>query len=190
MSKPIRKRVWITGLVVALGALLVWIDPRGPESVPIDPEAQADEPGHVLENAEVTLFGENGRISQSLATPRLIHTPQQNHTWVESPDALLYDSEQRQWLASADVGTLDTARQALTLTGNAHLIAPDEGWQLDSEELHYDGINAHAWSDVPVLLQQPPQTMNAERMDVWLDDSRVELSGRVRGHHPAETNRP
>lgn len=189
MLKRLKMRVWLTVLVVALGALLVWIDPRGPQEAGIDPEAQAQEPGHVLENAEITLFGDSGSVLQSLTTPRLIHTPQRGETWAERPQATLFDSEDRQWLASAEVGTLNTATQALLLSGSARLIAPDEGWQLDTELLHYDGLTQHAWSNTPVLLQQPPQQMSALNMDVWLNDSQVRLTDNVRGTHPPATQR-
>lgn len=189
MFKRLKVRLWLTALVIALGALLVWVDPGGSQDPVIDPEAQAQEPGHVLENAEITLFGNNGNVSQSLKTSRLIHTPQQSETWTEEPKAKLYDSENRQWLASADVGTLNTTTQALLLSGSAHLIAPDEGWQLDTELLHYDGLAKHAWSKTPVMLQQPPQRMSALNMDVWLNDSQIRLTDNVRGIHPPASQR-
>jgi lipopolysaccharide export system protein LptC len=77
----------------------------------------------------------------------------------------------------------------LLMSGSARLIAPDEGWQLDTELLHYDGLNQHAWSETPVVLQQPPQQMNASRMDVWLNKSQVRLTDNVRGTHPPATQR-
>lgn len=189
MFKRLKTRAGLAGLVIALGALLVWLDPGGPQQTAIDPEAQAQEPGHVLENAELTLFGDDGNIMQSLKTPRLLHTPQLSDTWAKEPRAVLYDSDSRQWLANADEGTLNTATQELVLTGSAQLIAPQEGWQLDTQELHYDGLNRHAWSETPVMLQQPPQQMNASRMDAWLNESRVRLTDNVRGIHPPATQR-
>lgn len=189
MLKQLKVRLWLGGLVIALGALLVWIDPGGLQDTVIDPEAQAQEPGHVLENAGITLFGDNGNVLQSLTTPRLIHTPQRSETWIEEPRAILHDNEDRQWLASAEVGTLNTRTQALQLSGSARLIAPDEGWQLDTERLHCDGLNQHAWSETPVLLQQPPQQMHASRMDVWLNESQVRLTDDVRGTHPPAAQR-
>ncbi|CAN0593362.1 unnamed protein product, partial [Ectocarpus sp. 12 AP-2014] len=171
MFKRLQTRVWLTGLVIALGALLVWLGPGGPQRVAIDPDAQAQEPGHVLENAEITLFGENGNALHHWRFSHLIHTPQSGETWSEEPRAILYDSENRQWLANAEVGTLNANTHALVLSGSARLIAPDEGWQLDTELLHYDGLKQHAWSETPVLLQQPPQQMSASRMDVWLNRS-------------------
>ncbi|MDX1712684.1 MAG: LPS export ABC transporter periplasmic protein LptC [Halomonas venusta] len=182
-----KKRVWITTIVFALGGVLAWLDPRGPQDQLIDPEARAQEPGHVLENAEITLFGDTGAIQQSLATPRLVHTPQTAMTEVTSPRATLFDREERQWLATAQSGTLNTDTQALTLAGSAQLLAPDEGWQLNTELLHYNGITRHAWSDAETILQQPPQRISASRMDVWLDDSQIRLTNNVRGVHPPAT---
>ncbi|WP_176472084.1 LPS export ABC transporter periplasmic protein LptC [Vreelandella alkaliphila] len=183
----VKKRIWITIMVLALGGVLVWLDPRGPQDQSIDAEARAQEPGHVLENAEITLFGDTGAIQQSLTTPRLVHTPQTAMTDVLSPRATLFDSEERQWLATAETGTLNTDTQALTLAGSAQLLAPDEGWQLNTELLHYDGITRHAWSDAETILQQPPQRIDASRMDVWLDDSQIRLTNNVRGIHPPAT---
>ena len=102
---------------------------------------------------------------------------------VTQPEATLFDSDNREWLAHANEGVLNTATQALTLSGDARLLAPTEGWQLDTELLHYDGVARHVWSEAPAVFQQPPQRMSASRMDVWLDDSQVRLTDNVRGHH-------
>ncbi|WP_434986021.1 LPS export ABC transporter periplasmic protein LptC [Vreelandella zhaodongensis] len=187
MRSRVKKRIWLTGMVVALGGFLVWLDPRGPRDQVVDPDAMAQEPGHVLENAEITLFGETGAIKQSLVTSHLVYTPQTAITDLTSPRAVLFDSEQRQWLATADTGTLNTDTQVLTLAGSAQLLAPDEGWQLDTELLRYDGMTRHAWSEAPAVLQQPPQRIDASRMDVWLDNSQVRLTNNVRGVHPPAT---
>lgn len=190
MHAQLKKRLWLTAMVITLGGFLVWLDPRGPRDQAVDPEARAQEPGHVLENAELTLFGETGAIKQSLKSSELVYIPQTAMTHLTSPRAVLFDSEQRQWRATADTGTLNTETQALTLAGSAQLLAPDEGWQLDSELLRYDGMTRHAWSEAPAVLQQPPQRMEASRMDVWLDDSQVRLTNNVRGVHPPATRSP
>ncbi|MFG6666760.1 LPS export ABC transporter periplasmic protein LptC [Halomonas sp. HNIBRBA4712] len=186
----IKKRLWMPALVIALGAWLVWLDPGGREALEVDPEVQREEPGHVLDNARLTLFDDTGAVSQRLETPQLIHTPQQALTEIEAPEATLFDSEQRQWLANADRGILQNERQTLVMEGNARLLAPDEGWQLDTERFVYDGRERHAYTEAPALLQQPPQRMSAERMDVWLDESRVRMSDNVRGTHPPVPARP
>ncbi|MBP5980993.1 MAG: LPS export ABC transporter periplasmic protein LptC [Halomonas sp.] len=190
MFSRVKRRVWLAGLVIALGILLVWLDPRGSQDQSVDLEAQAEEPGHVLENAEITLFGESGRIQQSLAAPLLVYIPQSTMAQATQPAATLFDSDNREWLANANEGELNTDTQELTLSGEARLIAPSEGWQLDTDLLHYDGLTRHAWSETPALLQQPPQRISASRMDVWLDDSQVRLTDNVSGHHPPVTQTP
>ncbi|OAZ92582.1 LPS export ABC transporter periplasmic protein LptC [Halomonas sp. G11] len=187
MLKTWPTRLGLALIVLALGGLLVWLDPGGLQTVPTDPDARAEEPGHVLHDAELTLFDEQGNIQQGLTTPRLVHTPQSASTLAETPHATLYDSERRVWNATSEIGTLNTRSQELTLSGDARLIAPEEGWQLDTDVLHYEGKTAHAWSDTHVLLQQPPQRMTARRMDAWLNEEEVRLEGDVQGHHPPET---
>ena len=40
MFKRLKTRVWLTGLFIALGALLVWLEPGGPQQVAIDPDGK------------------------------------------------------------------------------------------------------------------------------------------------------
>lgn len=183
----IRKRVWLLLVIITLGVLLAWLDLHDTRDAPSNPSARADEPGHVIENAELELYDEAGNLAQRLTSPRILHTPQQAMTRFDAPRATLIDSEQRQWHATANTGTLNGQQQRLKLDGDARLIAPDEGWQLDTQILYYDSQDAHAWSDSPALLQQPPQRIRAQRLDAWLNTSKVRLTGRVRGYHPPAT---
>lgn len=180
----LQKRAWLPLLIVALGVLLAWLDLRGTRQAPPDPAARAEEPGHVIENAELKLYDEAGNLTQRLASPHITHTPQQAITRFDMPHATLIDSEQREWRATANNGTLSGQQQRLTLDGDTRLTAPNEGWKLNTRTLHYDSVDRHAWSDTPVLLQQPPQRMQAQKLDAWLDTSEVRLKGQVRGHHP------
>ncbi len=183
----IRKRVWLLLVIVMLGGLLAWLDLHDNRSAPSDPSARADEPGHVIENAELELYDEAGNLTQQLTSPHILHTPQLAMTQLDTPHATLIDSEQREWQATANSGTLNGQQQRLKLDGDTRLIAPNEGWQLDTQTLYYDSQKAHAWSDSPALLQQPPQRIRAQRLDVWLDTSKVRLTDRVRGYHPPAT---
>ncbi|WNK21395.1 LPS export ABC transporter periplasmic protein LptC [Halomonas piscis] len=178
------RRAWLGLLVVALGVLLAWLDLRDTRQAPPDPAARAEEPGHVIENAELKLYDDAGNLTQRLASPHITHTPQQAITRFDMPHATLIDSEQREWRATANSGTLSGQQQRLTLDGDTRLTAPNQGWQLDTRTLHYDSVARHAWSDTPALLQQPPQRMRAQTLDAWLDTSKVRLKGQVRGFHP------
>ncbi len=180
-------RFWLLLVLLALGGVLVLLDPRDqPERGPI-PRDAAGEPDYYLEGARLTRFDDQGRAHQRLDTPRLSHTPQDDITRLETPDARLFDSAGRVWHAEADSGTLGPGGNPLTLSGSARLHAPEERWQLDTEILHFDADSGHAWSETPAQLQQPPQRMSGERFDAWIHDNRARLTDNVRGHHPPET---
>ncbi len=181
----LQKRLVLLVLVVGLGALLAWLDLHDTDPSRPDPEARAQEPSHVVENATLTRFDTHGRRHQILTTPLLTHTPERATTQLKEPQVTLFDSQQRRWHASARRGTIDR-RELLTLTGDARISAPEQGWQLDTEQLHYDSDNAYAYSNTPVRLQQPPQHMQAQRMELWLNHDALRLTGDVRGYHPAE----
>lgn len=183
----IHKRALLLLVIVMLGGLLAWLDLHDTRDAPPNPSARADEPGHVIENAELELYDEAGNLTQRLTSPRILHTPQLAMTRFDTPHATLIDSEQREWQATANTGTLNGEQERLKLDGDTRLTAPNEGWQLDTQTLYYDSQKAHAWSESPALLQQPPQRIRARRLDVWLDTSKVRLTDHVRGHHPPAT---
>lgn len=180
-------RVWLFLVLLALGGVVALLDTssvREPGAVPRD---AAGEPDFYLEGARLTRFDDEGSAHQRVETPRLVHTPHDDVTRLETPDARLVDNAGRVWLAEADRGVLGPGGNPLTLSGSARLHAPEERWQLDTEVLHYDANSGHAWSDTPALLRQPPQRMSGERFDAWLHDNRARLTDNVRGHHPPET---
>lgn len=185
--RRLQKRFLLLALVVGLGALLAWLDVYDADTVTRDPKARAQEPSHVVKNATLTLFDDSGERHQVLRTPQLTHTPELAITQLSDPDATLFDSQQRRWHVSAEHGTIDR-QEHLTLSGNAQIRAPEEGWKLGTERLHYDSNAAHAYSELPVRLQQPPQHMQAQRMDVWLNEDALRLTGNVRGYHPVEVD--
>ncbi|MDR5898099.1 LPS export ABC transporter periplasmic protein LptC [Halomonas vilamensis] len=178
-----KNRILLLALVVGLGTLLAWWDLYDRDSVVLDPKAQAQEPSHVVKNATLTLFDNSGERHQVLRTAQLTHTPERTITQLVAPQATLFDNQQRRWHASAERGTIDQ-RKHLILSDNAQIRAPEEDWQLETEQLHYDSDTAYAYSNTPVRLQQPPQHMQAQRMEVWLNLDALRLTGNVRGYHP------
>jgi lipopolysaccharide export system protein LptC len=180
-------RLWVLLILLALGGLLVWLDPGdrpGPGPVPRD---AAGEPDYYLEGVRLTRFDAQGEPHQRLDTPRLVHTPQDDATRLTAPRAEILDDGSRTWLASGAVGHLGAGGNPLTLTGDARLQAPEENWHLETQILHYDADRGRAWSETPARLRSPPQEMHGDRFDAWLHDNRARLTDNVRGHHPPET---
>ncbi|MGS2743126.1 LPS export ABC transporter periplasmic protein LptC [Halomonas sp. LS-001] len=180
------RRLLLAGLVIVLGGLLAWLDWRTTPVAKIDQDARAEEPGHVVENATLTIYNDQGKRSQRLSAEQLTHTPQHNMTQLTSPYALLLDDQQREWHAQAQHGQIDSQGARLTLSGEVRLREPQETWQLSTEQLSYISAETHAFSDVPVLFEQPPQSVQAQRMDLWLNKDLLQLSGGVHGNHPTE----
>lgn len=180
-------RVWLFLMLLLLGGVLTLIDHRGDITPGPVPRDEAGEPDYYLEGVRLVRFDASGQAHQRLDSPHLVHTPHDDVTRIQTPDAWLVDNTQRIWLASADTGTLAAGGNPLTLSGNARLEAPEEDWQLDTEVLHYDAGIGHAWSDTPAVLRQPPQEMRGERFDAWINDNLVRLTDNVRGYHPPET---
>ncbi|GHE22502.1 LPS export ABC transporter periplasmic protein LptC [Halomonas urumqiensis] len=180
-------RLWLALMLLLLGGVLVLIDQRDirePGEVPRD---AAGEPDYYLEGARLTRFDAAGLAHQRLETPRLVHTPHDDVTRLEMPEARLFDNAGRTWYAEARNGLLGAGGNPLTLTGDARLYAPQERWQLDTEVLRFDADSGHAWSETPAVLRQPPQRMSGERFDAWIHDNRARLTDNVRGYHPPET---
>ncbi|QJQ96439.1 MULTISPECIES: LPS export ABC transporter periplasmic protein LptC [Halomonadaceae] len=179
-------KLWLVLVLLIVGGILALLDQRdtfGPGPVPRD---DAGEPDYYLENATLTRFDERGAPHQRLDSPRLSHTPHDDVTRAQTPVARIFDRQGRTWFGYGDVGILGPGGDLLTLEGNARLNAPEEGWQLDTDILHVDTVNGHAWSDTPALLQQPPQWMRGERFDAWLNLDRARLTDEVQGFHPPE----
>lgn len=180
------QRLVLAGLILALGGLLAWFDWQADSGHTIDPDARAEEPGHVVDNAVLTLYDQQGDRHQRLTVKKLTHTPQRQTTQLESPRALLVDSQQHEWHVSAQQGHIDNQGEHLVLRGNVRLREPQETWLLTTQRLDYHSAEAHAFSNRPVMLEQPPQSIQAQRMDLWLNEERMQLAGQVRGYHPTE----
>ena len=180
-------RTWLFLLLLALGGGLALLDQREASRPGAVPRDAAGEPDYYLEDARLTRFDAQGRPHQRLETPRLVHTPEDDVTRLETPDVRLRDDSGRRWLASAAHGRLGAGGNPLLLEGDARLTAPQERWHLETEALHYDADTGHAWSETPALLRQPPQRMRGERFDAWIHDKRARLTDNVRGHHPPTT---
>lgn len=180
-------KVWLFLLLLGLGGLLTFLDQRDaliPGPIPRD---EAGEPDYYLEGVRLTRFDTQGQAYQRLVTPRLVHTPNNDVTQLTTPDMRLISEAGRTWQANSDSGTLGPGGNPLTLSGNTRLRAPAENWQLDTEVLHYDAEQGHAWSNTPSVFRQPPQEMRAKRFDAWIQEDRLRLTDNVRGYHPPET---
>ncbi|WP_239496283.1 LPS export ABC transporter periplasmic protein LptC [Salinicola peritrichatus] len=186
LQSPWWRRLGLTVLLLLLGGGLAYLDQLGerqPEPVPSDP---AGEPDYYLEDASMTRFDQQGRAYQRLDTPRLVHTPADDIIRAQAPHGYLIDDRQRQWQVTSDTGVMDRSGEQLTLEGNARLIQPEQAWSLETQTLHYDNREAHAWSDTPAVLRQHDQRMRGDHFDAWINEDRMRLTDNVQGHLPQQ----
>lgn len=177
-------RLALLALLVVLGIGLAIIEQRNaPPPGPVPSDA-AGEPDYYLEGATMTRYDAQGAPYQTLTSPRLVHTPQDDVIRATSPVAKIRDEAGRIWDITGDKGRLGAQRDLLTLTGDAQLVQPEQGWRLNTDVLHYRASEAHAWSDSDAVLRQHEQRVRGNRFDAWLDTNRMRLTGDVRGYHP------
>lgn len=186
-QSPWWRRLGLLILLLVLGGGLTYLDQRGDtEQAPIIGNTLG-EPDYYLEDASMTRFDAQGRAYQRLDTPRLVHTPSDDIIRTETPHGYLTDDQQRQWQVTSDTGEMSRSGQQLTLRGNARLVQPQEAWSLETQTLHYDNREAHAWSDTTSVLRQHNQSMQGERFDAWIDEDRMRLTDNVQGHLPPQS---
>jgi len=180
-------RIGLLLLLLVLGGGLTYLDQRGESDAGPAIEKTMGEPDYYLEEASMTRFDEQGHAYQQLDTPRLVHTPADDVIRTQTPHGYLTDDQQRQWQVTGDRGVLNRSGEQLTLEGNARLVQPEQAWSLETQTLHYDNQEAHAWSDTSAVLRQHDQRMRGDRFDAWLNEDRMRLTDNVRGHLPQQS---
>ncbi|WP_110602328.1 LPS export ABC transporter periplasmic protein LptC [Salinicola lusitanus] len=193
MAKTVRfqspwwRRLGLLVLLLVLGGGLTYLDQRGENGQEPVIGNTVGEPDYYLEDASMTRFDERGRAYQRLETPRLVHTPSDDIIRTEAPHGYLTDDQQRQWQVTSQTGQLSRSGEQLTLEGDARLVQPEQAWSLETQTLHYDNREAHAWSDTPSVLRQHNQTMRGDRFDAWINEDRMRLTDNVQGRLPQQS---
>ncbi|OHY97909.1 LPS export ABC transporter periplasmic protein LptC [Salinicola sp. MIT1003] len=187
-QSPWWRRLGLLALLLILGGGLTYLDQRGEDQQESAISNTAGgEPDYYLEDARMTRFDAQGRAYQRLDTPRLVHTPADDVIRTETPHGYLIDDQQRQWQVTSDTGQLSRGGEQLTLEGNARLVQPEQAWSLETQTLHYDNREAHAWSDTSSVLRQHDQRMRGDRFDAWIDEDRMRLTDNVQGYLPQQS---
>ncbi|KAA0020860.1 LPS export ABC transporter periplasmic protein LptC [Salinicola corii] len=186
-QSPWWRRLGLLVLLLALGGGLTYLDQRGENDQEPVIGNTVGEPDYYLEDARMTRFDEQGRAYQRLETPRLVHTPSDDIIRTEAPHGYLTDDQQRQWQVTSQTGQLSRSGEQLTLQGDARLVQPEQAWSLETQTLHYDNREAHAWSDTPSVLRQHNQSMRGNRFDAWINEDRMRLTDNVQGRLPQQS---
>jgi len=186
-QSPWWRRLGLLALLLILGGGLTYLDQRHENDAGPTLGNTMGEPDYYLEDASMTRFDAQGQAYQRLETPRLVHTPSDDIIRTETPHGYLIDDQQRQWQVTSDTGIMNRSGEQLTLEGNARLVQPEQAWSLETQTLHYDNREAHAWSDTSAVLRQHNQSMRGDRFDAWINEDRMRLTDNVQGHLPQQS---
>ncbi len=180
-----RARLGILILVLTLGGVLTLIDQRNTLMAPGPaPDSAQGVPDYYLEGVTYTRFDEQGQRAQTMESPRVSHTPEDDVTRAVTPHFTLLGDDGNQWTADGERATLGPDANTFELAGNAVLRQPADGWQLETDVLHYDLPSKHAWSDSDAVFTQNEQRTRGDRFNGWVDEDRMTLEGNVQGFHP------
>ncbi|OHV12251.1 LPS export ABC transporter periplasmic protein LptC [Kushneria phosphatilytica] len=186
--KRLAPRFWLLLLLVALGIGLTLIEQRGRLMSPtFNATSDGEQPDYYLENVEYTRFNAQGEADQTLSSPRIAHTPDDDVTRARSPNVMLLDSSGRHWHATGKQARLSGTDDTLVLTGDARLFEPDRQWRLETDTLHYDRNDRHAWSNSESYFHRGNQRTRGNRFDAWLDRKELVIDGDVHGYFPMTT---
>lgn len=180
-----RTRLGILLLVLVLGGVLTLIDQRGSLMSPGPaPDSEQGVPDYYLEGVIYTRFDAQGQVAQTMESPRVSHTPQDDVTRATTPHFTLLGDDGHRWTADGERAELGPEANTFELTGNAVLQQPEQGWQLETDVLHYDVPSRHAWSDSESIFTQNEQRTRGDRFDGWINEDRLSIQGNVQGYHP------
>ena len=181
----ISPRLWFILVLLIAGGIMAWIEQRDRAN---EPDAalgnQQEVPDYYAEGATYTRYNDQGEIYQTLTSPRITHTPNDDITHASTPKLTWTASGGDIWHGRGDTGRVEGNGERIILSGHARLHQPDNDWTLSTDTLHYTQQDQHAWSDVTSTFTQADQTTTSNRFDAWIDQDRAVLEGDVKGNYP------
>jgi LPS export ABC transporter protein LptC len=131
---------------------------------------------------DVVRYDEQGTPGFTLSAPRAERFRAEDE--LKLLDAVFYLADrdaQGGWHGSANTVEVRPDGAPLFLTGDVALEREGEELRIEAPSLSLDPQARRAWGEDTVSVQRPGSKVNAERFDVDMEQSRVQLEGRVSG---------
>ncbi|GAA0788158.1 LPS export ABC transporter periplasmic protein LptC [Marinobacterium sediminicola] len=180
-----RQRLLIAATLVA--APLFWWGLGSPE----DSDSQVsstsvEQVDFFIRSAEITRWKNDGNVGQILTTPLMQHYPDRAAMILETPLTRVPAAADREYLLSADEGTLPDSQEQILLAGNVQLHDnPATGLPglVTTDQLTLYPPRDYAHTDQPVLIKRGQDTTSAIGMDLYFDQQRIDLLSDVKGEY-------
>jgi Uncharacterized protein conserved in bacteria len=149
-------------------------------------------PYAVIEDARSRHFDSEGKLSYEFVASTLSHfrldlsrVSEGDFTSLDSPQLTLY-TDGKPWFVTADKGELTERGTLLTLWPNVRIWQeenPNEVTELTTSRLEIRPKDKMIATDAEVSITSPMGKVEARGMTVDLENKRIQLRNRVRGHH-------
>jgi lipopolysaccharide export system protein LptC len=180
------KNVAITFLLILATAFSAW-------SIMISPQHQIvadNDPKQIdsyMENVQATNFNSKGQPSLKLTTPKMLHYPENNTTYITTPRLVVYRQSPEPWYVNADYAKATNGMDEILFWSHVdiHHLADIENpsMLLRTETLTIFPNEQIAQTDAPVTFTQPDTTVHAVGMLANLDVGTIKLLSQTQGEY-------
>lgn len=156
-------------------------------SMIINPSRQTSLPDTIIKNMIATVFDEHGKPTQILATPELLHYPEDDSSVFSEPRITIFRESNEPLHIQSAHGHSNDGADKITLWENVILHQPGsidnpESTITTSELTHYSQQQI-AETDKPVMLAQADLIVESIGMRAYLDTEVIDLLTAVRGRY-------
>ncbi|MCR6650650.1 MAG: LPS export ABC transporter periplasmic protein LptC [Cellvibrionaceae bacterium] len=194
MQRGIKHNWAYISLTAALVVAVILLSETPPEMlIPFGEKQDAARfPYAVINDARSQHFDAEGKLSYEFVASTLSHfrldlnrVSEGDFTSLEAPQLTLY-TDDKPWYVTADKGELSERGTLLTLWPNVRIWQeenPDEVTELTTSRLEIRPQDKMIATEAEVNITSPMGKVEAQGMSVDLDNKRIQLRNRVRGHH-------
>lgn len=140
-----------------------------------------------ITNLTLVQYDKSGHKVHQLKTPQMIHIPNENTNYFTEPRIIIIQDKQQPWEIQAKEGTSVKGGEKITLRSNViieqYLSSQGEKNHFETEMLDYYPQKKMAETDQSIHYEQPGAVVESLGMRAWLEDKRIQLLSRARGHY-------
>lgn len=201
-SRLKKRFISIAGLA-ALGLTVHFLDVQRPEPMSLfsDVPEQAEEPDYYTVNSTFREYNEQGVLSRTLTSQRLLHYPDSERATLEQPELASFSADGLPaWTARAEEGILEgdgerfqlnrqvVVRQRSATDGAAQAdTRRADAFVLHTEQLTVDLEKDQAFSREAVRLESAEGTTRAVGLEADLKNNSIRLLSQVRSEYRADS---
>ena len=183
----------IRSLLIVLVLFLIWFVNNSFNEVPNEDNLVTDilgldgVPDYYSETLKFQQFNEKGVLQSVINTDRLLHYPDQQQAFLESPEIILYGTEGDTWEVTSGKGSIADNNSKMTLTEDVLLRLLNKAKQqkvvIKTDSLNYNVSEQTLWTDSDVFAETKQGSFNAKGLKILIKSEHIFLKEKVRIHY-------